>query len=75
MAAEGYVDVRWIGGPYDGAADGLPRPYLGAACVDMPDPATAWNTDAGSEPAVFTGPMHRYALERDGDALVARYVG
>lgn len=70
--SDDHVDVRWLGGPYDGSAQRLPRLYLGAACVDMPDPATARHEAAG-EPAIFTGPTHRYVLERDGDGLVARY--
>ena len=74
MAEAGYVDVRWEGGPYDGSEQPLPALYLQAACVDMPDPATA-AADAADEPAIFSGPMHRYALARDGDGLVASYAG
>lgn len=74
MAADGYVEVRWMGGPYDGSAQELPALYLTAAFVDMVDPATAANTDAATEPAIFTGPTHRYRLEREGDGLVARHV-
>lgn len=74
MTAEGHIPVRWIGGPYDGAGVELPAAYLGAACVDMPDPATAYNADPSSEPAIFTGPMHRYRLTRDAEGLVATHV-
>lgn len=74
MAERGFVDVRWIGGPYDGSAQALPVGYLGAAFVDMPDLATATNTDASTEPAIFTGPHHRYALTRDEDGLTAEHV-
>ncbi len=75
MAEPGYVDVRWIGGPYDGAQLPLTDLYLQAQMVDMPDPATA-TADGRDEPAIFTGPTHRYRLERDESAegLIARHV-
>ena len=73
MAQEGWVDVRWVGGPYDGSEQPLPALYRAAACVDMPDPATA-EGDGAQEPAIFTGPTHRYRLERDGDDLVAHHM-
>jgi hypothetical protein len=72
VAQEGWVDVRWVGGPYDGSEQPLPAIYRTAACVDMPDPATA-EGDGASEPAIFTGPMHRYALAPDGDGLLATH--
>lgn len=73
MAQEGYVDVDWIGGPYDGADFPLPALYLGAQRVDMPDPATAAG-DGSDEPAIFSGPTHRYELEASPHGLVARHV-
>jgi len=41
----------------------------------MLDPATAMNDDPASEPAIFTGPTHRYLLEREGGGLTARFAG
>ena len=74
MAQDGYVDVTWIGGPYDGAALELPALYLGAQQVDMPDPATAGNQDIAAEPLIYTGPSHRYALQHTPGGLLARFV-
>jgi len=73
MAQDGYVDVDWDGGPYDGADLPLSVMYLGAAVVDMPDPATAFG-DGSEEPAIFTGPTHRYALAADGERLRASFL-
>ncbi len=73
MVDPGFVDVCWIGGPYDGADMALPSLYREGQFVDMPDPATAANTDASAEPAIFTGPQHRYKLEWDGARLIARH--
>ncbi len=74
MAQDGYLDVSWEGGPYDGADLPLSALYLGAAVVDMPDPATAY-ADGADEPAIFTGPVHRYALQAHGAGLRAAFLG
>ncbi|MTD43588.1 hypothetical protein GKE82_04530 [Conexibacter sp. W3-3-2] len=73
MAQDGYLDVAWIGGPYDGADLPLPTLYRGAAVVDMPDPATAY-ADGGLEPAIYTGPTHRYALADEATQLRATFL-
>lgn len=73
MARAGYVDVRWDGGPYDGSSLELPARYRDCALVDLPDPATALNDDPASEPAIYTGPSHRYGLSLDDGGLRARF--
>ena len=75
MTEDGFIEVRWVDGPYDGASHPLPDMYEPGAIVAMPDPATVVNADAPDTPTVYAGATHLYKLEADAPAgFVARYV-
>jgi hypothetical protein len=74
MADDGFIDVRFIGGPYDGHEDQFPEHYQPGQVIQMPDPGTVINTESPAVPTIYSGPMHSYQLEDDATDLLARYI-
>lgn len=75
MTEDGFIEVLWIDGPYDGASHPLPDMYEPGAIVAMPDPATVVNADAPDAVTVYAGATHLYKLEAAAPTgFVARYV-
>jgi hypothetical protein len=74
VADDGFIDVRFVGGPHDGREDQFPQHHRAGDVIKMPDPATVINTEPPAVPAIYSGPLHCYQLEDDATGLLARYI-
>jgi hypothetical protein len=72
MAEDGWMDARFIGGPWDGEEHPIPDWYEPGKVFKLPDRAAMANAGTPADPSVLT-PVHGYRLERDEAGFVGRF--